>query len=122
MTETWAVNPPLKFGPLFSREAAWVKNMITGITQPYILSRATSDATKALTAGKLSANQLEPSIAGELKDIGIVYDRPSLQDQKNLWNLHLETARTELQQRPWTVVRSLYNRAGAPAFRAWANC
>jgi hypothetical protein len=121
MTEMWAVNSAVRFAPLFAQQAAWIRNIKTGVTQPYLVSNSTIEAIKAIVVdGSLVAN-LDTATIRELDEIGIIFDESSLQSDKGSWSLHLEKAKMEIRQQLWTVVKGLFNPAGAPAFRAWVG-
>jgi len=117
----WAINSAVKFAPLFSQQAVWVKNVVSDITQPYLVSKPTSEMIKDLVAGSTSVNQLEPPAVRELEEIGVIFNELGRQSDKQSWNAHLEKAKSELREQSWTVVKALYNPAGASAFRAWVD-
>ena len=121
MTKTWAINSTVRFAPLFTEQAVWVRNIITGITQPYIVAKSTAKAIKGVVVDGISATKFDLPIIRELEAIGVIFDDSSIQSAKDSWGLHLEKAKTEIQQQLWTVVRGLYNPAGAPAFRTWVE-
>jgi hypothetical protein len=121
MTKRWAINSAVRFAPLFTEEALWVKNIITEISQPYIVAKSTSEAIKGLVANKASVAQLEPAVIRELEEIGVIFDESSVQNDKDSWSAQLEKTKTELRHQLWTIVRALYNPVGASAFRAWVD-
>jgi hypothetical protein len=52
MSRTLAFNPATRFASFFTHRAAWVENLITRISQPYILDDSTLEALERLLAKK----------------------------------------------------------------------
>ena len=121
MTKTWAINSAVRFAPLFTQQAVWIKNIKTGITQPYLVSNSTMEAIQGVVADPNLLANLDAPTSRKLEEIGVIFHESSLQRDKVSWTLHLEKAKTEVQKQLWTVVRGLYNPAGASAFRAWVE-
>lgn len=121
MTKSWAINSTVRFAPFFTQQAIWIRNITTGVTQPYLVSNSILETIKAIVVGGTSVASLDTPTVRELENIGVIFDESTIQSHKVSWGLHLEKAKTEIQQQSWTVVRGLYNPAGASTFRAWVE-
>src|SRR5688572_3260419 len=96
MTKRWSINTAVRFAPLFTQQAVWVKNAISGITQPYIVAKSTQEAISGLVADKSSVATLDSSVIRELTTIGVILDDSSIQNDKDSWSGHLVKTKGEL--------------------------